>query len=344
MENAFPLSRRFQGTKFLYVDDEPDNLAGFRFHLENHFEVITSSDPLAALEMIKNEPQLAVLVVDQVMPKMTGLALALEAKKISPTITCLMITGNATKQLAVESIRSRVFWEFLEKPVNFGAPEAKQLLVNAIQQHLLEKIKTDYRCGTIELLSKLIDDKDGHTQRHSQRVTEWAVKIAKKFNLSERELVMVREGALLHDIGKVSIPDDILKKPGRLSELERKIIMTHPGRGGDLLEKIPQLNELASMARDHHERPDGKGYPRGLQKGEIPLLASIVAMADFYEALSSKRPYKDPWPIPEIIKEVIKVRGTQFPEEVVDVLFLVLEEEGAITQEEIVALCKGVAA
>lgn len=337
-------SRRFEGIKFLYVDDEEDNLTTFRFHFDEEFEVLTSAEPVKALGMVRNEPDLAVLLVDQVMPQMTGLQLAAEAKKLRPTITCLMITGNATKQLAIDSIRSRVFWEFLEKPVKFDAPEIRQLLISGIQEHLLEKVKVDYHQGTLELLAKLIDDKDGHTHRHSQRVTEWAVKIATKFDLSEKEIVMVREGSLIHDLGKISIPDDILKKPGRLTELERKIIMTHPGRGGELLDKIPQLKELASMARDHHERPDGKGYPRGLKGDEIPLMASIVAMADFFEALSSKRPYKDPWSTEEIVKEVVRIRGTQFPEEIVDALLVVIEEEGLLSKEKIEAVTQAIAA
>jgi putative two-component system response regulator len=335
---------RFVGLKLFYVDDEADNLEAFRLNYEDQFEILTETDPIKALDQIKSEPNLSVLIVDQVMPKMTGLQLAAEAKKLRPTITCVMITGNATKQLAVESIRSRVMWEFLEKPVDFSAGKTRQIFISAIQEHLLEKIKVEYHEGTVHLLSQLIDDKDGHTQRHSERVTEWAMKIARKFGLSEKELVMVKEGALLHDIGKISIPDDILKKPGRLSALERKIIMTHPGRGGDLLERVPQLKELAPMARCHHERPDGTGYPLGLKGEEIPLLASIVALADFFEALSAKRPYKDPWAIADIVTEIARVRGQQFPEKAVDALFSVLEEEGLIEKEKVAAIRGAVAA
>ncbi|MEZ4703744.1 MAG: HD domain-containing phosphohydrolase [Bdellovibrionota bacterium] len=326
---------KYSDAKILYVDDEVDNLIGFQIHTESDFSIATTEFPLKALEMIEHDPSVAVLIVDQVMPKMTGLELAEKAKKISPYLTCIMLTGNATKHLAIESVRKGIFWEFLEKPVDFSSPEMKQMLFSAIQEHYLDRVKNGYREGTINLLAKLIDDKDGHTHRHSFRVQEWSLKIGKKHNLSDHELVQLREGALLHDIGKISIPDDILKKPGRLTALERKIIMTHPGRGGDLLESIPQLAELASMARDHHERPDGKGYPRGLKGNEIPLLSSIVAMADFYEALSSKRPYKEPWEIKEIIKEIARVRGTQFREDVVDSLLEVLVEENFISKQDL---------
>ncbi|MFH1016637.1 MAG: HD domain-containing phosphohydrolase [Pseudomonadota bacterium] len=328
-------TRRFENIKFLYVDDEPDNLEAFEITCSDDFEVLTAADPIAALETVRNEPDLAVVLVDQIMPRMTGLQFAVEAKKIRPALTFIMITGNATKQLAVDSIRSKVIWEFLEKPVSFGSPETRQLFVSAVQQHLLEKVKLEYHEGTIRLISQLIDDKDGHTRRHSERVTDWSMKIAKKFDLSEREMIMVYEGALLHDIGKISIPDDILKKPGRLTELERKIIMTHPARGGDLLESVPQLKELAPIARYHHERPDGTGYPQGLKGTQIPLVSSIVAIADFFEALSAKRPYKEAWAISDIAAEIARVRGQQFPEEVVDALFAVLAEEGLIEKEKV---------
>ncbi len=335
MTELHPSSRRFENLKILYVDDEADNLEAFELHYEDQFEIVSFTDPEKALEQVKRDPDLAVLLIDQVMPKMTGLEFATQAKRVRPTLTCIMITGNATKKLAIESIRTRLFWEFLEKPVDFGAAATEQLLVNAISEHLLSKVKHEYHQGTVQLLANLIDDKDGHTRAHSARVTKWSMKVGKKFNLSERELIILREGALLHDIGKISIPDDILKKPGRLSELERKIIQTHPGRGGQLLDKVPQLKEMADIARYHHERPDGKGYPEGLAGEQIPLLAQIVAIADFFEALNAKRPYKDPWPIEKIVAEIISVRGQQFSEPVVDALFEVLEEEGLIEASKV---------
>ena len=326
---------KYQKSKLLFVDDEQENLLTFRLNLEDDFDVIVTTSPLEALEIVRLEPDIALMFVDQVMPEMTGIELAIEAKKINSTVTMVMLTGNATKQLAIESVRTKVFWEFLEKPVDFGSPEMKQMIFTGVQASLLQKANRGYREGAIQLIAKLIDDKDGHTHKHSARVQEWSLKLARKFNLTEHEMMIVKEGALLHDIGKISIPDDILKKPGRLSALERKIIMTHPGRGGDLLDSIPHLAELAPLARYHHERHDGKGYPQGLKGEEIPLLCTIVALADFYEALSSKRPYKDPWAPVDIVKEILTQRDKQFAGPVVDALLEVLREEGVVTQEEI---------
>ncbi len=330
-----PLStqEKYKGNTVIFVDDEIENLDSFRFNLDDTFEIKTYLNPLDALKSCHEPHNYTVLLVDQVMPQMSGIELAKEMKALVPSLTCIMITGNATKQLAIDAIKNGSFWDFLEKPVDFGSEKMRKTLMQAISTSLLEKTKVDYRMGTLELLANLIDDKDGHTHRHSRKVTQWAMDIGRYMKLSEKEMLMLKEGSMIHDIGKISIPDDILKKPGRLSHLERKIIMTHAARGGDILDQIPQLKELSSMARDHHERPDGKGYPRGLKGDEIPLLTSIVALADFFEALSSHRPYKEPWVMEEIVKEIAINKSTQFPEKVVDALFDVLEEKGLMPKK-----------
>jgi len=323
-----PTHHRFKDLKIVYVDDEESNLFAFEGLLNHRFEILTFNAPGKALTYIETHSDVAVAILDQVMPQMTGLELAEVVKKIRPTLTCIMLTGNATKQLAIDSVERQVFYKFLEKPIDFGSERFKEILIEGIQNHLLDKTKLEFREGTLELLANLIDDKDGHTHFHSQRVAEWSVRIGKQMNMSDRDQVLLYEGALIHDLGKISIPDDILKKPGKLTPLERRIIMTHPGRGGDLIDRIPQLRELSTMARDHHERPDGKGYPRGLKGEDIPVLASIVALADFFEALSSRRAYKEPWEMSKIIEEIELNRGTQFREDVVVALYAALKDEG----------------
>ncbi|MCI5072215.1 response regulator [bacterium] len=344
MKDAHLTASKFTDNIIVYVDDEQDNLTSFEMHLEMDFVIKTFADPIEALHYVQNEPRVAILIVDQVMPRLSGLELARQAKENNPLMICMMITGNATKQLAIEAVKDNTFWDFVEKPVDFGSFEMSQKLVRGLEKYVLEKTKLDYREGTFELLAMLIDDKDGHTHRHSKRVCEWAMKIGKKMDLSKTELMRLQEGAMVHDIGKISIPDDILKKPGRISALERKIIQTHPGRGGDILESIPQLRDLAPMARDHHERPDGKGYPRGLVEDEIDLLTSIVALADFFEALSAKRPYKEPWAIKDIVTEIAKNKGTQFKGSVVDALFDVLKEEKLIGEKALEEVIQSIAA
>jgi len=319
----------------IYIDDEVENLEAFKLHLEDDFNVLTFNDPLEALQCITTNKNIPLVLIDQIMPNITGLELATEIKELDRFITMIMLTGNATKELAIKAIRQNVFWEFLEKPVDFSSNHMKQMLYNAIQEHHLKKASHGFRKGAIELLANLIDDKDGHTHRHSFEVQRWSIKIAEKLKLSPHQIKIIEEGALLHDIGKISIPDDILKKPGRLTPLERKVIMSHPQRGGVLLESVPELEDLAPIARCHHERPDGQGYPKGLSGDEIPVLASIVSVADFFEALSSKRPYKDPWKIEDIVEEVLRVRGTQFNTVAVDALLEILIDEKSISRPEI---------
>lgn len=328
------MTDKIQKPTVFFVDDEVENLDAFVMHMEGEFHISVFENPVLAFEAVQNTPELSLIIIDQVMPKMTGLELAKKIKKLDRHITMMMLTGNATKELAIESIRERVFWEFLEKPVDFSSTFMKQMIYAGVQEHYLKKAQHGFRKGAVELLANLIDDKDGHTHRHSFRVQEWSMKLAKKFNLSDHQMMLVKEGSLLHDIGKISIPDDILKKPGRLSQLERKVIMSHPARGGDLLDSIEELKELAPMARYHHERYDGQGYPLGLKGDEVPLMSYIVALADFYEALSSKRPYKDPWPLDEIVAEILRVSGQQFPDDVVQAFLEVIVEDGLMTIEE----------
>lgn len=319
----------------VYVDDEPDNLESCTLHLEEDFDVLTFTNPVEAFEEIKHNADIPLVIIDQVMPHMNGIDLAAEIKNLNRFTTMIMLTGNATKALAIEAIRKSLFWEFLEKPVDFSSNEMKQLIYSGIQEHYLKRASHGFRKGAVDLLANLIDDKDGHTHRHSFQVQKWALKIADKFDLTPHQIKVIEEGALLHDIGKISIPDDILKKPGRLTSLERKVIMSHPQRGGVLLESVEELRELAPIARCHHERPDGQGYPKGLSGEDIPLMASIVSVADFYEALCSKRPYKDPWPTQDIVEEVLRVKGKQFSEPTVDALLEVLIDEQMITRSDI---------
>ncbi|MEZ4847015.1 MAG: response regulator, partial [Bdellovibrionota bacterium] len=155
------MTEKYQKTKLLFVDDESENLLTFQLNLEDDFDVVTTTSPKRALQLISEDKSIAMMFVDQVMPEMTGMELAIEAKKENPDVTMVMLTGNATKQLAIESVRTKVFWEFLEKPVDFASPHMKQMIFSGIQAHNLSKTNRDYREGAIALVAKLIDDKDG---------------------------------------------------------------------------------------------------------------------------------------------------------------------------------------
>jgi putative nucleotidyltransferase with HDIG domain len=161
--------------------------------------------------------------------------------------------------------------------------------------------------------------RDKETEGHTQRVTEMALKLARAFGLSEEELVQIRWGALLHDIGKMGIPDNILLKPGPLTDEEWIIMKKHPTFAYDMLSPIRYLRLALGIPYSHHERWDGTGYPHRLKGAQIPLVARIFAVVDVWDALSSDRPYRLAWAIEKVREYIRAESGTHFDPQVVDV-------------------------
>ncbi|HMP01517.1 MAG TPA: HD-GYP domain-containing protein [Gemmatales bacterium] len=175
---------------------------------------------------------------------------------------------------------------------------------------------------------RALDLRDRETENHSQRVAEWTVKLCRALGIDGNELVHIWRGALLHDIGKMGLPDAILQKPGPLSPAERREMEKHPEMGRSLLEPIEHLQPALAIPWCHHERWDGSGYPRGLKGQEIPLAARIFMVVDVWDALSSDRPYRTAWTAERIDAYFRANAGKQFDPEVVDVFLDLLRQEG----------------
>jgi PAS domain S-box-containing protein len=173
--------------------------------------------------------------------------------------------------------------------------------------------------ATLEGWSRALDLRDKETEGHTQRVTEYTLSLAREFSLSEAELVQVRRGALLHDIGKMGIPDSILLKPGKLTDEEWVIMRKHPTFAYELLSPITYLRPALDIPLYHHEKWDGSGYPRGLKGEEIPLSARIFAVIDVWDALRSDRPYRDGWPVEKVREHISDGAGSHFDPAVVHV-------------------------
>ena len=183
----------------------------------------------------------------------------------------------------------------------------------------------------IHAFAKSIDIKDPYTKGHSFRVAEYAKMIAMKLGYSDKVLENIYHIALLHDIGKVVIPEEILNKPGSLTDDEYEMMKQHAQYGYEILKEIDCLPNLALGAGYHHERLDGKGYPHGKQAKEIPQIARIIAVADTFDAMHSTRPYRKSMPMENITAEMKRVSGTQLDAHIVDIL-LELIEEGAVEE------------
>jgi diguanylate cyclase (GGDEF)-like protein/putative nucleotidyltransferase with HDIG domain len=188
--------------------------------------------------------------------------------------------------------------------------------------------------GLLEILSEIIALRDPYVLGHSKQVSCFATAIAKGMKLSDAQIQLIRKGALLHDIGKLGIPEEILQKPSRLTAAEYEIMKCHPTLGADLVEKSPALRPLVPIIRHHHEFFNGRGYPDKLKGNQIPIEARIVALADAVEAMSSERPYRNAFDIPAVINEINRCAGSQFDPVIVEVAISVIESESGLKRSD----------
>ena len=185
-------------------------------------------------------------------------------------------------------------------------------------QHNMQQLESSYDV-TLEALGYALDLRDAETQGHSKRVTAYTLALGRAIGLREAELRIAGRGAFLHDIGKMAIPDAILRKPGKLTAEEQVIMRTHSELGYKMIRKIPFLQEAAEIVYSHQEHFDGSGYPRRLRGEQIPIGARIFAVADTFDAITSNRPYRKANTMPAARKEILRCAGTQFDPSIVDV-------------------------
>lgn len=184
--------------------------------------------------------------------------------------------------------------------------------------------------STINTLAFILEGKDPYTRGHSERVTQYSVAIAKELGISQKGIAEIERAGKLHDIGKLGVDEAILCKPGPLTEKERAIINTHPQMGTAILESLDFLSKERVIIRHHHERYDGNGYPDKLKGEEIPIGARIMALADAFDAMKSKRSYRNPLPDKQVLSEIEKNAGTQFDSKVVAVFLSLVKKDPQI--------------
>jgi HD-GYP domain-containing protein (c-di-GMP phosphodiesterase class II) len=191
----------------------------------------------------------------------------------------------------------------------------------------LEEQHLTFRNSLICGFNQLLDLKDISTGVHSTRLAEWAIRVARKLNIPEEHLYQVEVAALLHDIGKIGVPDSILKKQGPLTADERALINRHPEYSWSILRLFPGLEDASLYALHHHENIDGTGYPAGLKGAEMPLVSRIVSVIDAYDAMVSNRCYRKGLPHQEAVRRLLQSSGTQFDLNVVQVFIPIAEQE-----------------
>ena len=193
----------------------------------------------------------------------------------------------------------------------------------------LEEQHLAFRNSLVGAFNQLLDLKDISTGVHSTRLAEWALRVSRKMNIPEERSYQVEVAALLHDIGKIGVPDAILKKNGPLTSEERALINRHPEYSWSILRLFPGLEEASLYALHHHESMDGKGYPAGLKGTDIPLVSRIICTIDAYDAMVSNRCYRPGLPHEEAVRRLLQSSGTQFDSEVVQAFIPIAEQETA---------------
>ncbi|MFH1061611.1 MAG: HD domain-containing phosphohydrolase [Candidatus Omnitrophota bacterium] len=232
--------------------------------------------------------------------------------------------GFSDIELAIESIQLGAH-DYMSKP--YDPADTLVLIRKLIEKQRLQSDNIQL-FDTIKVLALALDARDNYTHNHSQEVTEYAVSIAREMGLSVKEIEIIRDAGVLHDIGKIGIPDSVLLKPGRLTDEEYDMIKKHPQIGKSILEPVQCLADKIPLIYHHHERIDGTGYPQGLSGEDIPLGARILAIADSYQAMTSDRPYRKALSMQIAISELEKFRGRQFDSKIVDVFLRVLKRMG----------------
>jgi len=298
-----------------------------------------ASSGLKALEILNSGAEFELILSDLMMAEMDGIGLLERVKESYPDLPVIMVTAVHDISVALAAIRNGAY-DYLLKPfereqmlamVKRALEHRRLRLENRAYQSNLESLvaarteqlrqtMTDLERSydiTLEALGDALDLKDAETEGHSKRVTAFTIAVARAMGLAGDRIRVIARGAFLHDIGKMAIPDAILRKPGALDLDEKAIMQEHCYRGYQMLRKIPFLTEAADIVYSHQEKFDGTGYPRGLKGEQIPLGARIFAVADTLDAITSDRPYRAAQPTRAALEEISRYSGTQFDPDVV---------------------------
>ena len=335
----------------LVIDDDAANLRiASRILSAENMRVSCLKSGQSAIDFLQNNrPDL--ILLDVHMPGMDGFetCAALRADSRTANIPVIFLTADDDSETETRGLRAGAM-DFLKKPfvpdvlllrvrhtldlirlqTNLSQEVDKKTQEVTAQHEKLEKISMQI----VTALSGAIDAKDTYTNGHSTRVAAYSRKIAARAGFTEKEQDDIYMMGLLHDVGKIGVPDAIINKPAKLTDEEYAIIKHHPVMGADILKNITEFPKLATGARWHHERFDGGGYPDGISGETIPVEARIIAVADAYDAMSSRRSYRDVLPQEKVRGEVLNGKGTQFDPVFADIMLSMIDEDTAYHMRE----------
>jgi putative nucleotidyltransferase with HDIG domain len=342
------VARAAKAARILVVDDEPHVRTMIGSTLERQgYDVQLAASGREGLEILERNA-FDLVLTDIIMQDGNGITLLDRIHGQQPQIPVVMVTAIHDISVAIDAMR-RGAYDYLLKPFE------REHLINTVQRALdhrhalqeshnyqqnleqvvrartemlrqaMENLEHSYDV-TLEALGDALDLKDSETEGHSKRVTAYTIALARAMGVHPAQIKVIARGAFLHDIGKMAIPDEILRKAGTLTNDEQDVMREHCARGYHMLRKIPFLAESAEIVLAHQEHFDGTGYPRGLQAQEIPIGARIFAVADTLDAITSDRPYRKANSFDAAREEILRCSGSQFDPSVVEVFLKIPNE------------------
>jgi putative nucleotidyltransferase with HDIG domain len=334
--------------RILIVDDEVEITEILADLLSEDYECLKAGSAEDALARL-SEGEFQLVISDITMPGMSGLDMIPHVKEISPETVVVMISGMQTVESAIGALRLGAF-DYLMKPFDLRQVEAvvkralehhdlvvaKQRYENHLEElveqrtaeldRALNSLEGAYR-STLKALTAALETRDSETHGHSERVVTYSLRLGREYGLNSDEMKSLEFGALLHDIGKIGVPDSILRKPAKLTEEEWVRMREHPLHGQQILRGIEFLQGAARVVAQHHEQWDGTGYPFGLRSEDIDICARIFSVADAFDAITSDRVYRRGKPYEAAAQELDDWAGRQFDPKVVEAFHRVPKED-----------------
>ncbi len=325
--------------RVLVVDDDQGVLSAVRRLLaRSGFEVITAQGPMQAISVLR-EKEVAVVVSDQMMPGMPGIELLTLIRQNWPATVGIMMTACGDIQLAANAVNrhliryfepkpwdNKMFRQHVQEAVEIYQESKKNPVAPSRMDAALRKQVTEHAGKAAFSLARAVDARDRYTHFHSEKVAEFAQVIGKAMGLSDHAMEELRIGGMLHDVGKIGVSDEVLLKPGKLTQEEFRIIQTHPVIGVSIIEPLDLPWDITTIVRQHHENHDGSGYPDRITGGQMALAARIIRVVDSYEAMAADRVYRTARPLDWIKSEFARCKGSQFDPYVVDVFLQELDK------------------
>jgi putative nucleotidyltransferase with HDIG domain len=334
--------------RILIVDDEVEITEILADLLSEEYECTRAGSAEEALSRLQ-ESEFQLVISDITMPGMSGLDMIPHVKEFSPDTVVVMISGMQTVESAIGALRLGAF-DYLMKPFDLRQVEAvvkralehhdlvvaKQRYENHLEElveqrtaeldRALNSLEAAYR-STLKALTAALETRDSETHGHSERVVSYSLRLGREYGLSSEQMKALEFGSLLHDIGKIGVPDSILRKPAKLTEEEWVRMREHPLHGQQILRGIEFLQGASRVVAQHHEKWDGTGYPLGLRNEDIDICARIFSVADAFDAITSDRVYRRGKPYEAAAQELDDWAGRQFDPKIVEAFHRVPKED-----------------